>query len=49
MKKLKALASKLASVLPALALVLGVATLNSACFIAYYQPEVSSDLDAYRK
>lgn len=46
---MKKLSKKLYSVLPALALMVGVFALNSVCLSAYHQPEISSSLDAYRR
>jgi len=40
---------KAMSVLPAIALFIGVASLNSACLTLYHQPETPSELDEYRK
>lgn len=39
---------KVSKFLPALALVASIASLNSACFSCYHQPEVPSALDSYR-
>lgn len=49
MKVLRKLVLKLAVFLPALALVVGVACANSACFTFYHQPETPKEMDAYRK
>lgn len=46
---MKRILSKLASMLPALALVAGVFAVNSACTIYYHQPETPSAMDAFRK
>ena len=46
---MKKLFIKLQTILPAVALFLGVAALNSACVATYHQPEVPSSLDTYRK
>lgn len=43
------IATKMLGILPALALVASIASLNSACFTVYHQPEVPSALDSYRK
>ena len=40
---------KLSALLPALALLVGIGTLNSACFLYYYQPAVPEEMDAYRR
>lgn len=49
MKILKNLVVKLAVLLPALALMAGVASVNSACFTFYHQPETPEEMNAYRK
>lgn len=49
MKNFKNWASKIAAILPALAFVVGVTSLNSACLLVYHQPEISPSLDEYRK
>lgn len=46
---MKKLMAKFQTILPAFALLLGVAALNSACVATYHQPEISSSLDEYRK
>lgn len=46
---MKKILTKLASLLPALAMIAGIASLNSACSLIYHQPEVPSSLDKYRK
>ena len=46
---MKKLIKKLSALLPALALLVGIGTLNSACLLYYYQPEVPEEMDAYRK
>ncbi len=46
---MKKILTKLASILPALAMIVGVASLNSACSLTYHQPEVPTSLDKYRK
>lgn len=43
------IAAKALAILPALALVASITSLNSACFTVYHQPEVPSALDSYRK
>lgn len=46
--RLTGLIMKISKLLPALALIAGIASLNSACFTIYHQPEVPSALDSYR-
>ena len=46
---MKKIIGKLATLLSALALLIGIGTLNSACYLYYYQPEVPKEMDAYRK
>lgn len=46
---MKKLFAKLTALIPVLAMVAGVVSLNSACIIIYHQPEVSTSLDKYRK
>lgn len=46
---MKRIIKKLSALLPALALLAGIGTLNSACYLYYYQPEVPEEMDAYRK
>ena len=46
---MKKLIEKLSTLLPALALLIGIGTINSACYLYYYQPEVPEEMDAYRK
>ena len=48
MKKIKSFVTKISRFLPALALVIGILSTNSACYSLYYQPEVPSGLDKYR-
>ena len=40
---------KFASLLPAFALTIGIASLSSACVAIYYQPEVPAALNQMRK
>lgn len=49
MKKFNKVALKLYGILPALAFLVGVVSLNSACLLTYHQPEVTPDLDEYRR
>ncbi len=46
---MKKMIMKLAAVIPALAFVAGIVSLNSACILTYHQPEIPSSLDNYRK
>ena len=46
---MKKIITKLSALLPALALLVAIGTLNSACLLYYYQPEVPEEMDAYRK
>ena len=46
---MKKLIKKLSALLPALALLVGIGTLNSVCLLYYYQPEVPEEMDAYRR
>ncbi len=45
----KKIIKKIASFLPALALIVGVIAANSACISYYYQPETPDAINAYRK
>lgn len=47
--KFAKLIQKFAMALPALAFVASIASLNSACYSVYHQPETPAALDAYRK
>lgn len=49
MKKMKSIVAKLSAIVPAMALLIGVMSANSACVIFYHQPEVPSGMDAYRR
>ncbi len=40
--------AKISAFLPALALIVGILSTNSACYSLYYQPEVPSGFDKYR-
>jgi cyclic lactone autoinducer peptide len=46
---MKKLFAKISSIIPALALMVGVFAVNSACYSYYHQPETPSEMDAYRK
>ena len=41
--------SKLLKLIPALAIITGIAALNSACIMIFHQPEISDELNQYRK
>lgn len=45
---MKKFLAKIPAILPALALIVGILSTNSACLSLYYQPEVPSGLDKYR-
>ena len=47
--KSKDILKKIASLLPALALIVGVIAANSACISYYYQPETPDAMNAYRR
>ena len=48
--KIKSIVARLLGVLPAIAIAIGIASLqSSACLIHYYQPELPEELNAYRK
>lgn len=49
MKKLKTIVMKLVSFLPALALITGIVTANSACVSLFHQPKIPQGLNKYRK
>jgi cyclic lactone autoinducer peptide len=49
MSEMKRLLAKLTAFIPVLAMVAGIASLNSACIMIYHQPEISTSLDKYRK
>ncbi len=46
---MKKILTKLAALIPTLAMIVGIASLNSACSLTYHQTEVPSSLDKYRK
>lgn len=46
---MKKFIGKISAIIPAFALILGVMALNSACLATYHQPEISSDLDEFRR
>lgn len=46
---MKKFIAKLSSILPALALAVGVFAVNSACVTFFHQPETPKAMDAYRK
>ena len=49
MKKLKTIMAKVAALLPALALVMGVISANSACVSMFHQPETPEAMNAFRR
>ena len=49
MKKVKKIIAGISSILPALALCVGVLAANSACITFFHQPETPSAMDAYRR
>lgn len=49
MKKVSYLIKKYAGLLAAFALTIGVASVNSACFIIYHQPKVPESMNAFKK
>ena len=49
MKKFKQFMLKHAGAFAALAMVIGISTMNSACFIMYHQPKVPAAMDSYKK
>lgn len=49
MKKVKKLVAKLSAIVPAIALLIGIMSANSACLVYFHQPEVPSAMDAYRR
>ena len=49
MKKIMCFVTKHAGLLAALALFVGVSSMNSACYMMYHQPKVPKAMDAYRK
>lgn len=46
---MKKLITRLSALLPALAFLVAIGTLNSPCLLYYYQPVVPEEMDAYRK
>ncbi len=49
MKKIQNVIRKLAVVLPAFALAIGVMSVNSACYTYFHQPETPDEMNAYRR
>ena len=49
MKKIKMFLIKHAGTLAAIALMISVSSLDSACYVMYHQPRVPAALDEYRK
>lgn len=46
---MKKLIAKLSAILPALALLIGVMSANSACVTFFHQPKTPDAMDAYRR
>lgn len=46
---MKDIVAKLSALVPALALIIGVISANSACVTFFYQPETPAELNKYRK
>lgn len=49
MKKFKSFALKYGSVLSALALFIGAASVNQACLIFYHQPKVPAAMERFKR
>ena len=49
MKKIWSFIIKHSGVLAAIALFISISSVDSACFIAYHQPEIPEALNAYRR
>lgn len=49
MKKIWNFMIKHSGALAALALIISISSVDSACFIAYHQPKMPKSLDAYRR
>lgn len=49
MKKIKVLLYKYASAIAAFAVVIGITSLDSACYLTFHQPKVPKDMDIYKK
>ena len=49
MKKFQSIIKKCATILPALALGVGILAVNKACFTFFHQTEVPEEMNAYRK
>ena len=49
MKKIKSFVLKYATTLSALALLVGAASVNSACYVFYHQPKVPAAMNRFKK
>ncbi len=49
MKNIKKIVAKLSAFVPALALIMGIITVNSACVTLYHQPETPDAMNEYRR
>jgi cyclic lactone autoinducer peptide len=49
MKKVKEFFGRYGAAISAIALAVGVSTVNSACFIFYHQPKVPAAMDRFKK
>lgn len=49
MKRIKGLVLKYATTLSALALIVGTASVNSACYVFYHQPKVPTAMNRFKK
>lgn len=49
MKKIKRILAKFSSFLPALALIIGIISANSACVSMFHQPETPDGINKYRR
>lgn len=49
MKRIKGFALKYATTLSALVLVVGAASVNSACYVFYHQPKVPAAMNRFKK
>lgn len=49
MKRIKAFLIKHSGMLAAIALIISISSMDSACFMSYHQPKVPKALDAYRR
>lgn len=49
MKKIKTLLYKYAGAIAAFAVIIGISSLDSACYITFHQPKVPEAMNMYRK